>query len=132
MIMNDVKRLLKNSEDEPEAFDRLLDEYRETRNTAELLELLGDSDEELVRVSAWILSEIRASKYDTTEFRSRLIELTRHETPAIRIHSLNALFPLLQHGDPAAIRLIVRLQADENEGVRMMADAAATQLELAR
>ncbi len=132
MISEPIEYLLKNSETEPEAFDRLVDEYREGRDPGELLQLIGSSDNDLVRIGAWILSEIRTSNYDTPEFRSRLIKLTQHQEPAIRLHSLNALFPLLGHGDPVAIELIAMLQSDENEGVRMMADAAAAKLVVSR
>lgn len=132
MIRQPIEYLLKNSETEPEAFDQLVDEYREGRNPGELLQLIGSSDNNLVRIGAWILSEIRASNYDTSEFRSRLIKLTEHQEPAIRLHSLNALFPLLDHGDPVAVKLIATLQSDTNDGVRMMADAAAAKLVVSR
>jgi hypothetical protein len=130
--MNDAKRLLKDSIDEPLIFDRLIDQYRTTRDTGELFEILYDSDDELVRITTWILSEVQVSKYSDPKFKQRLMELTEHENPAIRLHSLNAVFPLLQRGESAAIRLVERLKADENEGVRLMADAAASQLKTAR
>ena len=132
MIVSELKRLVKNCEDEPAAFDRLVDAYRDERDTSELLELLSCPDDDLVRISAWILSEVRASKYDTIEFRTRLFELTRHPNPAVRLHSLNALFPFLEPSDSNATELITRLQADDNEGVRMIADAAATRLGVAQ
>lgn len=132
MIVNEVKRLVKNCKDDPAAFDQLVDEFRGERDATELLELLNCHDDELVRVSTWILSEIRASKYDDENFKARLRELTCHSSPAIRLHSLNALFPLLSTVDPGTSELIERLRADGNEGVRMMADAAANRLDVAQ
>jgi hypothetical protein len=128
MIVNESIRVLKNCEKDPAAFDQFVDEFREERDATELLELLCSKDDDLVRLSAWILSEIRASKYGGEEFKSQLAKLTRHSSPAIRLHSLNALFPFLSTNDQDAVKLIARLQADENEGVRMMADAAAERL----
>lgn len=131
MIVREVEQVLKNSESDPQAFDRLTDEYRNGRDAGELLPLLSNADSDLVRISVWILSEIRTSYYDSPQFRTRLLELTSHEEPAVRLHSLNALFPLLDHSDPSTKTLLERLEADGNEGVRMMACAAAAQLRMA-
>lgn len=131
MIVREVEQILKNSDSDPQAFDRLIDEYREGRDTGELLPLLTSSDSNLVRISVWILSEIHTSYYDSPQFQTRLLALTSHCEPAVRLHSLNALFPLLDHKDPSTRKLLERLQSDENEGVRMMAIAAAAQLRIA-
>ena len=130
MIANELNELLKNCNVESADFDLLVDQFRADRDAAELLELLNCDDDDLVRIGAWILSEIRAAKYDDESFKARLWELTSHPTAAIRLHSLNALFPFLRSNDPGAMDLIARLQSDENAGVRMMADAIAKRLEV--
>lgn len=129
MIVDELTDILENREGGSAEFDRLVDEYRGHRDAAELIELLNSANDELVRLGAWILSEIRAAKYDNEVFNQRLRELTTHPSPAIRLHSLNAIYPLLSADSPQTIDLITRLRADDNEGVRMMAEAAARQLE---
>ncbi len=128
MIIVRLKHLMKNCSLDQLAFDQLVDEFRGERDATELLEVLNCQDDELVRIGTWILSEIAFSKYDSEDFKNRLYELTTHPLPAVRMHSLNALFPLLSLRESRSRALIERLKADDNEGVRMMAEAAANQL----
>lgn len=129
MVTRDVECVIKRSNVDPSTFDRLVDEYREGRDPTSLLKTLCSTDEELIRVSAWILSEVRPETYDSIEFRKRLFDLTVHRTPAVRLHAFNALFPLLDRTDPITIEMTTRLLHDENEGVRMIARAAKISLE---
>ena len=128
MITSQLNEILESNEETSEKLSQLADEFRGNRDATELLELLDSDSEEFVRIGAWILSEIRAEKYDNVAFTDRLQKLTAHQVPAIRLYALSALFPFLNHESQSTARLITRLRNDENEGVRMAADAAAIRL----
>lgn len=127
MIIQQVNHILENREDGPQKLNGLVDEFREDRSVVELLELLDSGSDELIRIGAWILSEIPSENYNDAAFVTRLQGLTKHPTPAIRLYSLNALFPFLISDDSGDVDLIFRMQNDTNAGVRLAAESAALQ-----
>ena len=128
MIVHQLSQILENADEASAELNRLVDEFREGRDAVELLDLINSASDELVRIGAWMLSEIRPEKYNNEEFADRLLELATHSIPAIRLHSLSALFPFLCGDNPRTVDLIARLQNDGNEGVRLAAEAAAVRL----
>ena len=130
MIVKELERILKNPGRQSATFDSLVDDFREGRDAFELIELLDSANDELVQIGCYILGEIQTSKYDNELFRKRLRQLTTHSVPAIRLHSFNAIFPFLGSGNTATVEIVTRLLADENDGVRMTATAAARRLQV--
>ncbi|GIX00060.1 MAG: hypothetical protein KatS3mg111_3392 [Pirellulaceae bacterium] len=128
MIAEQLRQILDTGDEAAAELNHLVDQFREDRDPTELLELINSTSDEFIEIGAWILSEIRPERYNTGEFLDRLHELTAHPSPVIRIHSLSALYPFLRGGDTRTINLIARMQNDENEGVKIAAEAAALRL----
>ena len=106
----------------------LIDQFREGRDPWELLCLLNSDDDELISNGAYIINEISFDWYNTPAFIDKLHELTHHESPTIRFWASGALFPSLDRTNPDTLELINRLLKDDNDGVRMSAEAAANRL----
>lgn len=129
-IENELRAILDSEGDQADELNLLVDEFRKGRDSWELLCLLNASDSELVRIGAWIASEVSFDLYNTPVIIDRLRELTHHETPLVRLYALSAFFPSLDRTNSASLELVSRLRKDENKGVRMGAEAAARRLGL--
>lgn len=116
--------------DQADELNLLADDFRKGRDPSELLYLLQSCDSELVQIGAWIASEIPFDRYNTPAFISKLKELSGHEKPLVRFYALGALFPSFDKADPASLDLICRLRRDDDEGVRIRAEATARSLGL--
>lgn len=66
--------------------------------------------------------------YNSDAVISRLRALTDHPDPAVRFHALGALYPALNPQEAATDALLRKLRADQDEGVRRSAEAAAARL----
>ncbi|MHC4402819.1 MAG: hypothetical protein ACYTG0_24425 [Planctomycetota bacterium] len=128
MIENEVLDIMSGTGDPGERLNSLTDQFREGRDSSELLTLLYSNDNELVRIGAWMIGELGFQRYNTHSFISRLWELTDHEVPAIRFHALGALYPTLEPEKSATRALLSKMRRDPNEGVRLRAQAAARRL----
>ena len=130
MIENEVLAIINRNSDSGMRLNSLADEFREGRDSNELLRLLYSDNSDLVRIGAWITGEIAFELYNTPAFIDRLKELTNHDIPAIRCYAFGALYPSLVADEQETRDLIQKLQQDDNEGVRLSADAAARQLSI--
>ena len=110
--------------------NELADQFRRGREISELTVLLGSESADVVSMAAWVLGELRLEIYDNPPTLTKLRELTAHDDATVRFHALGALFPALRAEDSSTQRLIDRLMADSNEGVRGSAEAAALTLGL--
>ena len=128
MIFQEIRTIIDSEGDQSALLNELVNEFREHRNVSEVFELLNSNCDDLIRIGAWILTEIPFAEYHDNAIDNRLYELTQHSNAAIRLHSLNALFPFLAAGDQRTRDLIVRMRDDDNEGIRMTAKAAASKL----
>ena len=128
MIEEELRTILSGEDDQADKLNRLVDQFRDRRDSSELLGLLNSCDNEFVRIGAWILSEIPFNRYNIPDVIARLYELSRHETPLVRLYALGAIFPALDRTNSDCLALIARLRDDDIEGVRMGAEAAARRL----
>jgi hypothetical protein len=128
MIENEVLEILNGNAELGERLNSLADQFRGKRDLHELFTLLCSSNNDLVRIGAWITSEIAFELYNTPAFIDRLRELTTHHVSAIRCYALGALYPSLDPEKQDTRDLILRLQKDTNEGVRLSAEAAGRRL----
>ncbi len=129
-IEDELRSILNSKGDQGDELNQLVDEFRGGRSPSEVLHLLHSDDEEFVKTGAYIANEISFDWYNTPEFISRLHELSHHEVPTIRALAFGALFPSLDKTDPRSLELVDRHRHDENKGVRMGAEAAASRLGL--
>ncbi len=129
-IETELRSILDSQDDQADALNLLVDEFREGRDPLELLRLMQSSDSESIQIGAWITSEIPFDWYNTPEFINKLHELSSHENALVRFYALGALFPSLDKADKDSQDLISRMSSDSNEGVRSSAEAAAKRLGL--
>ena len=130
MIETEVLTIVNGTGDRPGDLNSLVDQFRDGRDSEDLLSLLRSENNELVRIGAWMTGEISFDRYNTPFFIDRLRELTNHEIPAIRFHALKALYPSLDPMQQETRDLIAKSRNDANEGVRLTAEAAAKTLGL--
>jgi len=100
MIENEVLEIL-NSES-VDSLTALVDQFREGRDTDELLRLLLSDDDRVVNIGVLIASEIAADHYNTEVFIRRLRELTNHALPSVRFYALGAIFPIDNPTEPGS------------------------------
>lgn len=110
VIENEVQAILSGAADPPAALLTLVDEFRSGRDPQELLDLLYSTNDECIRVGAFITSEISTETYESGRFISRLHELTAHHDLSTRLYALNSLYPLLDPIDRD--NLVARLLKD--------------------
>lgn len=120
--------IINDRADGGESLSSLVDEFRRGRDARELLPLLRSKNHQVVAVSAWILSELQDRLYRSEELVSTLWNLTEHEAAMVRFYALGASLPFFNFNDPAARTRLFRLTMDENDGVRMVAEAAMERL----
>ena len=94
----------------------------------ELIEALDSESDEIVGLATYILKEIPSSKYNKNAITNRLEALTTHTSSSIRFQALNAVSPFLRSDSARTLDLLERLRGDENEGVRLIANAATKRL----
>lgn len=128
MMEDEILELVRDIADEGERLNALVDEFRHGRDVRELVPLLVSNNAEVVSIAAWILSELPEKLYSGEEIVLRLRRLTEHAEPMVRFHALSAVFPFLDLADRATETLLARLVADENDGVRKIAEAAVARL----
>lgn len=119
MIENEVQAILSGAADPPRDLLALVDEFRGGRDPQELLDLLYSTNDECIRVGAFITSEISTKKYESRRFVSRLHELTDHHDLSTRLYALNSLFPLLgpRDRDNLFARILNDLDADARDKI---------------
>lgn len=127
-IEDELRKILHGGGNQADELYLLVDQFREGRDPLEVLCLLNSDDSELISIGTYIVGEISFDLYNTPAFIDRLHELTHHEVPAIRGNAFGALFPSLDRTNSVSLELINRLLEDDNEGVRMGAEAAAKRL----
>lgn len=130
MIERELLTILRSNDDPANELNCLVDEFRNGRTADDIIAMLDSTESEVVRIGAWITTEIAYEKYNEPKILDRLRALTRDPTPAIRLYAVHALFPSLDRTDETTRMMISRLRRDENEGVRMTADAVAARLGL--
>lgn len=130
MIVDEIVEILTDDDDAPVRLNQLADEFRDGRDIDDLVTLLFNENEEVLRMGTWIASEISFTHYDSKPILEQLWELTAHPNAAVRLYSFNALFPSLSPDDDKSLNLITRLMTDLNEGVKMTAKAAARSLSI--
>ena len=108
--------------------NRLVDEFRNGRDTVQLLVALDSDEDEIVSLAAWVLAELPVGRYDDGELLDRLRGLTGHPDPAVRFHAVMALFPSLGADALFTQDLLDRLVQDPSEAVRKVAHAARGRL----
>jgi HEAT repeat protein len=128
MIEDEIREIVSDRADEGERLNALVDEFRRGRDVRELVPLLASEDAELVSITAWIFSELPEELYRAEDIVSRLRGLTAHVEPMVRFYALSAVYPFLNLTEPATQALLTKLVQDENDGVRMMAEAAVARL----
>ncbi len=127
-IIEEVKSILSNPNDDGQAINDLVNEFYYGRNPIEIIELIDHEDENIVCQGLYLLNEISVSYYDNAEFTSRLWDLVDHEAPIIRWYAFGAIFPLLNKEDESTFELIQKIKNDKNKGVRMRGEAAEERL----
>ena len=130
MIKSEVLEIVGNAEDGGGRLEEIVDQFRRGRDVSDLIALLDSSEAELVSIGAWILSELHFGLYNSDTFVFRLRRLLDHQDPSVRFHALGALFPALNPQEPATQTLLQKMRSDPNEGVRKVAEAAASRLSL--
>ena len=128
MIMEEIERILEDSDDDGRALNVLVDEFRVGRDVKELSRLLSSQNDEIVSIGAWMLSELHFDLYRDTILVEELFRLTEHHDSSVRFNALGAVFPALNLDNNESRALLERLKNDENEGVRRKAVAAARSL----
>jgi hypothetical protein len=119
VIENEVQAILSGAADPPAALLTLVDEFRSGRDPQELLDLLYSTNDECIRVGAFITSEISTEKYESGRFVSRLHELTDHHDFSTRLYALNSLCPLLDpiDRDNLFARILTDIDTDAGDKV---------------
>jgi HEAT repeats len=129
MIENEILEILEApAEIGGERLNRLADQFRSGRDVNQLMALLDSSDARLVSIGAWILGEVSFDRYNSVSFIPRLRELLDHEDPAVRFRALGAIYPALSRHSDDTQALLKKMRNDPNQGVRGIAEAAATRL----
>jgi hypothetical protein len=130
VIEDEILAIYQDRLDDGTRLNVIADEFRDGRDVNEIKRLLDCADVRLVSIGAWILGEIPFDLYSSDDFVSKLWELTGHGDPLVRFHALGALFPALDRNSAATQVLLRKLRVDENEGVRISANAALKRLSL--
>ena len=128
MIINSVKNAISDQSDDGRSLNEIVDEFREGRNSVELLQLLDSNESELIAIGVWIFSELPFSAYNSDIFIEKLNSLTTHDDPLVRFNSINALYPALMQGHESVRISFTRLCEDINNGVSDLARAAQNSL----
>lgn len=126
-MIEEVLDIINDSVDDGSRLNRVVDEFRDGRDTKELLNLLDSKDSELVATAVWILGELPYSIYNTDCIIKRLKLLLKHDNVTVRFYAIGALYPAF---DATSKNLLIELQSDSNEGVRLRAKAAIERLGL--
>ena len=124
----EILEIISDDEDEGERLNVLVDGFRRGRDVRQVLPLLRSENAEVVAIGAWIFSELPESRYSADEIVSALRGLTTHADAMVRFHALSAVYPFLDPQMPSTRTMLSKLAADENEGVRMVAQAAVARL----
>lgn len=127
-LIDEVAQILSNTKDDGKGMNDLADKFRNGRKASDILLLIDSKDEVLISQGLWLLNELPADYYDKPTFVTRLQRLIDHKSPVVRWHSFGALFSLFDYESLSATKLIENMLSDENEGVRMSAEAALKQI----
>ena len=128
MRVPQLQKILECGDSGVDALCALTDEFRGSREALELIEALDSESDEIVGLATYILKEIPSSKYNKNAITNRLEALTTHTSSSIRFQALNAVSPFLRSDSARTLDLLERLRGDENEGVRLIANAATKRL----
>lgn len=127
-VINELRDAIGDEVRSGERMNRLVDEFREGRDTDQLLVALDSEESEIVSLGAWILGELPFERYSTDTLLLRLWTLTSHGDPSVRFHALMALFPALLAGAPSTDALLARLIDDPDDAVSKVARSAKDRL----
>jgi HEAT repeat protein len=128
MIQSDILKIISDEGDDGSRLNAIVDEFRGGRDIMQIVNLLDSDNPEVVSIGAWILSELHYQLYNSCVFINRLKELLDHEDPGVRFAALSAIYPAINPLDENMTRLLNKLRNDQDEGVRLSAEAICVRI----